>query len=471
MQTETATEPVTETAEVKPTYRLLRLTSKNFKRLRAIDITPNGNVIRLSGKNEGGKSSVLQSIFTLLTGKVCDRPIRDGQSKAEISGDFGAFTATLTFTANGTCTLKVKAANGTPINSPRTFLQSLCNPILLDPIGFIHLGDTAAGRREQAEQLRQLVGLDFTALDAEKAQLYAERTNVNRDAANAKSRLSSFPLDPTAPDEERSSAELFAEQKALLEQQSEELRLATEHNDANEAKCEALNTLINANARRCSDIEQLSLEIKELLRQLKVKEDARERLRVEADLQSENIKTGQAIVAALVDKDLDAIKLAHTESQKPIAEKQTSLDEDNRKARNNKRHKELAKEAAEHEAKSEKLSARIKEIEQSKADHLAKASFPLSGLSFNEDGILLNNLPFTKDQCSHAQLCKAAVAIGFAFKPQIPLVLIEDASLFDSESLAEVAAMAEKYDGCVWEEFVESDDPGCIEITDGSILE
>ena len=46
--------------------KIVKLTAENFKRLEAVEITPDGNTVLISGRNGQGKSSVLDSILAAL---------------------------------------------------------------------------------------------------------------------------------------------------------------------------------------------------------------------------------------------------------------------------------------------------------------------------------------------------------------------------------------------------------------------
>ena len=49
--------------------RIIRLQAENIKRLQAVEIEPHGDVVKITGKNGAGKSSVLDSIWMALAGK------------------------------------------------------------------------------------------------------------------------------------------------------------------------------------------------------------------------------------------------------------------------------------------------------------------------------------------------------------------------------------------------------------------
>ena len=65
--------------------KIVELKSENFKRLQAVHIEPDGNVVQITGRNAQGKSSVLDVIHSTLGGKDCcpSKPIRKGQKSAK----------------------------------------------------------------------------------------------------------------------------------------------------------------------------------------------------------------------------------------------------------------------------------------------------------------------------------------------------------------------------------------------------
>ena len=68
--------------------KIVSLRAENIKRLRAVEITPAGHLVEITGRNGQGKTSVLDSIEMALAGKrsIPTRPIRDGAEEALLSG-------------------------------------------------------------------------------------------------------------------------------------------------------------------------------------------------------------------------------------------------------------------------------------------------------------------------------------------------------------------------------------------------
>ena len=167
------------------TYRILKLTASNVKRLKAVEVLPSGDIVTVGGKNDAGKSSILDSIQYAMAGAgtICERPIRDGQSKAVIVIDLGDLVITKTFTSAGAPTLKVTTKEGSPLERPAGYPAGFAG--VQDP-ATIPLAFSRAEPAKQLETMRKLVQLDFTDIDRQRATLYDQRTNVNRDVQNAR---------------------------------------------------------------------------------------------------------------------------------------------------------------------------------------------------------------------------------------------------------------------------------------------
>ena len=84
--------------------RIITLKAENIKKLKAVEITPEGNVVIISGRNEQGKTSVLDCIWLALAGadasKGMPKPIRTGEKKANTTLDLGDLVVTRTWTDN-----------------------------------------------------------------------------------------------------------------------------------------------------------------------------------------------------------------------------------------------------------------------------------------------------------------------------------------------------------------------------------
>ena len=66
--------------------KIVKLSSENIKKLVAVEITPTGDVVKIEGRNDAGKSSVLDSIAMALGGAalIPGVPVRQGQKAGKI---------------------------------------------------------------------------------------------------------------------------------------------------------------------------------------------------------------------------------------------------------------------------------------------------------------------------------------------------------------------------------------------------
>lgn len=87
--------------------KIIELKAENIKKLKAVEIKPSENLVKITGKNAQGKSSVLDAIFYAIGGKkaIPSKPIRDGETKGSIELDLGDYKVTRTFTERGVSSL------------------------------------------------------------------------------------------------------------------------------------------------------------------------------------------------------------------------------------------------------------------------------------------------------------------------------------------------------------------------------
>src|SRR5690606_22747435 len=154
---------------------IVELRAENVKRLQAVTIRPDGNVVVIGGRNAQGKTSLMDSIECALAGgrTIPIEPVRRGERKARIVVDLGEIVVERTFSPKGTA-LEVRNADGVPQKSPQALLDSLTARVCFDRLAF--------AREEPAKQdaiLKQVLGLDFDELDARRAKLYADRRDAN----------------------------------------------------------------------------------------------------------------------------------------------------------------------------------------------------------------------------------------------------------------------------------------------------
>lgn len=424
-------------------YRILKLTASNIKRLKAVEILPTGDVVTIGGRNDQGKSSVLDAITYACAGvgSVCEQPIRQGATKGEIVVDLGDMIITRTFKSASAPSLKVHMKDGTPVSSPQAILDALCSKISYDPMEWLRMKPD-----KQLEMLRQLVGVDFGPLNGKRQKLYDERTLTNRDLSQKKAKLATMPEITDAPKEEVSVSTLMGDLQALRK--------------INEA---------NAGLRKVSskDAEWVAGQrgtIGGVEQDIKDSELILEKLRVRLKGENERLNTLQD--SAL--KSKQASDAVTDEDEQPTNDKILAADTNNAKFRDNAARVAIVKEVATLTAAEASQTTAIEAVDAEKQQLLKDAKFPLPGLSFDDSGVLLDGIPF--GQAGMAKKIRASVAIGLALNPKLRVILIRDGSLLDEESMKLLAETAEKEDAQVWIEVVQSKDVSVV-IEDGGVRE
>jgi len=199
--------------------KLTKLTVENFKRITAVSIEPKGNMTIVSGLNEQGKSSLLDSISVLLGGKSVKipEPVRKGAKKATITGEilkdswdmFDSMKITRSITAAGNWYLKIQDKNGDNYKSPESMLKKIFGAPV-DPVEFVR--QTPA---ERVETLKRITGLDFSELDARRKEIYEERVFVGREVKEIGGSLARMESYPDAPISKVSVAKLLRDATLL----------------------------------------------------------------------------------------------------------------------------------------------------------------------------------------------------------------------------------------------------------------
>lgn len=420
--------------------KIIKLAAENFKRLRAVEIAPNGNLVEIRGANAQGKSSVLDAIWCAVAGgKVLpQRPIRRGAETARIRLDLGEIIVTRKF-GQGSSTVTVEAASGARFPSPQRMLDEMIGAIAFDPLEF-----TRMEPREQLDALRRLVKLDvdIDALDGQSARDYETRTEVNRDARRLRGQASGIQYSGDLPAEPIDIAAL-----------TERLRSAGEANSL----LERLKARREGAAAAVDRDRRTAAERREEAADLRREADALESAAVEIEALAARIDNELAEQPALPDPvDTNDI-VAQLEAARGI----------NEQVEARLRRETIEAEARALEERSAALTAAMEERSARKTEAIADASMPVPGLSFGDGEVLFDGLPL--DQASQAEKIRVSVAIAMAANPKLRVLCIRDGSLLDRESLRLLSEMIESQDYQCWLEVTDDDGKTGVVIEDGAI--
>lgn len=448
--------------------KIVKLIAENVKRLHAIEITPEGSLITVGGKNGAGKSSVLDSIAYAMGGEklVPSEPIRAGESEAKIIVDLGDLIVTRQFKRKRvpikevilapdgkpeivmdwgavTSTLTVTNKDGARYPSPQAVLDKLLGRLTFDPLAFAR-----DEPKRQDETLRKLVNLDVASIEARRKDAFERRAILKKSHAIKEAQLQAMPFVKEAPATEIPmdiiSQEMLKAEK--LRKTAEDADRAVEQEASRYAKLE-----IDRQTRHTC-IEELNKQIAAIQAEL-------------IDLEGRYLASTTELASRKLIAEVAYAAVPNTED---IRIKIKSTEVINAAVRANQRRAAVQSEVEDLTRDIALQHESILKAEQDKKDALTAAKFPIEGLGISDDGVTFNGLPFA--QAGSAEQVRISVAIGIALNPQLKVLLIRNGNMLDSVSLAMVAEQAKAADMQVWMEYVsESKDGVAVMLVDGEV--
>jgi DNA repair exonuclease SbcCD ATPase subunit len=400
--------------------------------VKVVEISAAESVIKISGDNGAGKSSVLDSIAYAIGGKklIPDNPIRLGEDAAEIIVEVDDLIITRSFKRKDsgyTTTLKVSAKDGATYSAGQEVLDALLGKLSFDPFEFSRMDE-----KKQADILKGLVdlGIDLPAWEAEYKKLYEDRTIAGREADRLKATAQSMQKYDGVPDEETPASKIVREYEAGKAAHDAEQSRLDDVVDAAE-KLWAANNLIDTLQIQLSDA--------------KANKEA----------------------ASLFFNELDSVVAPILPDLSEIKARMDSVEDTNSKIRANKE-RELAVERAKlamstHKKLDQEISAKL--IEKDTA--IKSAKYPVDGLMFDGDSLTYMGIPLS--QASSGEKVILSAKIGMALNPKLKVLLIRDASLIGEKNYNALSGFAETEGYQLWLEYVDVTGEIGIYLEDGEV--
>lgn len=398
--------------------KITSLSVNNVKRIKAVSLKLDkaGNLVIIGGRNEQGKTSVLDSICMAWMGKkaIPAKPVHDGASKGTILLETEEFVVERMIKDDST-ELVVRDTKGLRQSSPQALLDRFYGALTFDPLAFSNMKP-----KDQGETYKDVVGLNLEDIDNEYKLTFDERTQTNRELKSIQAQLDVASHYQDAPDNEVDIAEL-----------STRLQKATANNWTIKQKQDRKTQLIADIANVKKTLENLEHELKS------------------------------------IDTILADTQMIDTDS---ISAKINSSKEQNRKYHENVAYVKLRKQRDRLQSESDSYTNSLEELKSRKEARLTSAKSPLPELIYSEEyGITYKGIPFS--QCSSAERLRVSVAMGLAMNPELKVLLIRDGSLLDDEHLEQIRDLAEQNDAQIWIERVGEGKECSVIIEDGRVKE
>jgi AAA15 family ATPase/GTPase len=413
--------------------KIANLYASNVKRLQLAQLSLNGKSIIVAGRNEQGKSSLVDSILYAFVGKksIPDKVINDKASKAEIYIDLTEQFRIERIITNDKVELVVRPIeeeqSSAKYGSPQDILDKLFGNLTFDPLGFDRMK-----LPEQVELLKKfLPNVErLNTIDNEIALKYSLRTDINKDLKKNDLAFKSM-KEPAVnlPNEEISVAELS---KQLTE--------------LNKGRTEKVN-LINQRKVLEESIEQKKKQIITLELEITANEKA---LINYAEVISKH---------PVYDTEISA-----------VTKNINSAEEINKDIRYRNEYSRAQNAAGDAKVKADQLTETIEDLRKQRVQLFSEATLPIEGLTFGEEGIFLSGNAY--ETLSESRRLLTSMKIGMALNPKLHVMFTKHGNDFDDERIKTLFEMAELND---YQLIVEKINPIAgipyIVIEDGNVLE
>lgn len=378
-------------------YKVQKVVIKDFKGIEDLTMDVNGQHVILIGDNELGKSSATDAIWTNLSAKrIPQQPIRQGAGKAEVmvvvGNDQVEYQIERKYTEKG---------NYLEITSPEGFksskianLTNLVGDVDFNVFEFVELGKTVPGRREQVGIIKRFLS-DKVVDKIDDNNIRIGKIKETRSGLNVRIRDLKGLVNTESKEINFDDAEKFSSHKDLNKIQ-DKYREAVDHNGIWKQFV----------MRWCKAPERPVVEVEEIVSAIEAKISELKSKIGEFELERKK-------VIDFTPKDTDTLR-KEFEAAKEFNDKVDQV-------------KKYLEHKDEFEVKTkeyDKWAVEINRIEVESKLIISESEVPVEGLTFDEDGLYLNGLPFTEEQIATSQLMEVGVDLAIAKKPKVKIIRI-----------------------------------------------
>lgn len=431
-----------------------RLELVNFQVISKFNADFEGNVYFITGDNELGKSTVLKAIGALLTG-ARDAVLKNGENKGfarMVIGDDGEeYKVELRYTkSNPRGTLSITQMSSGIRSDNVSMLQKILGYTDFDAVEFSRWSETAEGRRKQIEVVKSLLPekvrkriaeIDSEVIDLKDKRLFSNRElkQYNALCAEAENNLSSGDVEKfTVP---KDITTLMQEQQvaAQLIEKAKTVRASREHRIIQlSAIPERIKQVDEDYLNKIGNIKSRLIEARKAYEEkLALAEKAYKEAQDMLTEDSKQVETDKANQLKSIEEervDLERRKanadkwLEEYEKDNPekldTEERLKAAEEYNKKCRIVSEYKEKVRLRDSVAKDVDAMEKRLEKLASERENLISDSKLPISGLSFTNEGLELNGVPFIAGKVSDSQIMEVAAKLIIASNPTVKVFRI-----------------------------------------------
>jgi predicted ATP-dependent endonuclease of OLD family len=375
--------------------KINKLEIENVKRVKAVKIEPTANGLTvIGGKNNQGKTSVLDSIAWTLGGEKF-RPSDAQREGSVIPPNLQIVLSNGLVVERKGKNSELKVIDPTGNKGGQQLLNEFVEQLALDLPKFMQ-----SNNKEKANTLLQIIGVGnkLYELERQEQEFYNKRLTIGQIADQKRKFAKEQPYHPDAPKELVSASELIKQQQDILARNGE-------------------------NNRKRQNLQYLQNQADSIQRQM-----------------DDLLQKQAAVLADLEIAKKSALDL-HDESTAELEQNISNIEEINRKVRANLDKDKAEEDAQDYSNQYNALTAKIEGIRKSKMDLLQSANLPLPGLSVVDGELTYNGKKW--DCMSGSDQLKVSTAIVRKLNPKCGFVLLDKLEQMDVNTLHEFGAWLE----------------------------
>jgi hypothetical protein len=404
--------------EITSPQTIIGFVTENVKKIKLVQLKPNGKTILITGANQQGKTSLVDSFWWTLGGKNAMRktsePIREGETEARSILEFQDFIVERRYTLKSSYLyVTLKDEQRTPVHPAQSFIDKFLGTISIDPTEILQMSP-----KEQVENLLKLFKVydKVTELDGKYEGLYQKRWSIGQERDSAIGALENL---------EKPSEGISREEKSISDLSKKLTEAINFNNNIEQAKRQADNAQDNI-VNRNRTISEWENQIKELQNKI---------------AQAKQVNNQEQATINKIQEQIEGVAFKETV---PIEEEISKVEEYNEKVREAKKYDEFQNKVNNFNEQYKELNEECEAILNQKQEILQGIKMPVEGLSIDDRGLVFGPTRRPMEQLSDSEQHLIAGKIAMAEKPTIRILRIKHGEALDDKTFEIYQKMAEE---------------------------